>query len=860
MTVRPERAKTGVTPLPILVLVKTPTVGVVENSLNINVAAGWSVAASVTSSTAGLPSGVTPLPSISAGTGTGQNVLFNINDLVPGTSYGFYITDGLGLNPGAGNYTWVVSTNVDTRKVNVPVLNNDQVTITGRVGARASDFQIDIAADKTGTLSENEEITYTITYGTYLLNSVKPLVITGSWSRGTIQGSPSPTVDIVDFVVGSGSTGYGGVEPVVDTINRKVTWTINTFPANTINNTVSFKLKINNSYSGSSRVTFETKGELAGANVVTTDKTISNTYQPPVVIPTITPTPTVGTTSSTSSESSTNSGGATSTPTVTSTPTPTPTQKILRVAIAEIGTDRAVVEVGLGLVPTSLKMIYGKSLTGLNNSISSLNWVKNDRLVVDNLTKDSTYYFRIIADGVRSEIFTFTTAGDRPAANINLNSLQIAVNNIILRQNFILIPEINYGLSIQIQEDENIKEARVIVRNDRVLGVNSADGFDFNSVEAVLGKTDKEIYSVHLAAPPATGYYGIFIFFDDLNGNRVEKKVWELRVVPPLRVVDNRGRVVEGAAATMSRYDESRKLWTELSPELMGLANPQYSDSYGKYQIVLPPGRYRTEVTALGYQNQKVDFDIGMGGDEIYPEVVLERQRMGLLTFGRYLKNAGEGVTAKIDNLRQELNGSIRILNLVAIILLFLSGMITWIFVSDLIGVNWWQMPFSIFRNLWWLITSYKAGAVGGKVVDEKSGKPIRRAEVVLIDDKNKIISKKNTGFLGNFDFRLPEGDSFRLMALKKGYETTPLLDYSRRGLLAGEIVIRIENQISAAEKIQFELTEIIWSISKYLTTFFLIAVLWLLLDFGRQLGWEMVYPWIILAVMAVGMWVKLIY
>ena len=222
-TIRLESQKVGANPLPVLILIKTKTLAV-ENQININVANGWTISSNVNVSTSGLPTGVTPLPGIANGNGVGQIINFSCGDLSADTLYGFYITSGISINPSVGNKTWIVSTHTDTIKVNVPIVSSDQVVVTGKVGALASDFQIGISADKNSDLNIDDVVNYEITYGSYLPTITKPLIISGNWSRGTVVGSPTPSVDILDYVIGSGLI-FASRQPVKGKIIKKTVTT-----------------------------------------------------------------------------------------------------------------------------------------------------------------------------------------------------------------------------------------------------------------------------------------------------------------------------------------------------------------------------------------------------------------------------------------------------------------------------------------------------------------------------------------------------------------------------------------------------------------------------------------------------------
>lgn len=188
----------------------------------------------------------------------------------------------------------------------------NNLSVTATVPAQAGDFvTITELSDPTNAnFPQDTTLTYQITYGTTLSNSVN-FTLVANWSLGTISGSGSPTVEIVDYVVGSATSGYGSATPVIDPVNRTITWTINSFPANTTNQTVTFKLATNNNYTGTAAVDFDISSLIQGPGVNSATSTITSTYQ----AQTITPTPTPN--QSSNNQSTNNEPGTTNIPALT---------------------------------------------------------------------------------------------------------------------------------------------------------------------------------------------------------------------------------------------------------------------------------------------------------------------------------------------------------------------------------------------------------------------------------------------------------------------------------------------------------------------------------------------------------------
>ncbi len=137
-----------------------------------------------------------------------------------------------------------------------PLANAASLTVTATVPAKADDFSSTLSNDDAGiTHGKDEEITYVITYGSSISYS-SSVVIEASWSRGTLEGDQYPSLDVASYVAGSASDAEGGYSPIIDTINRKITWNIGTLAGNSSDKTVTFKLKTTSSVSSARKVTF----------------------------------------------------------------------------------------------------------------------------------------------------------------------------------------------------------------------------------------------------------------------------------------------------------------------------------------------------------------------------------------------------------------------------------------------------------------------------------------------------------------------------------------------------------------------------------------------------------------------------
>lgn len=234
-----------------------------------------------------IPSGATVWPGIgaTASSVSGNAVTFISGDLTVGTLYCFNFsgtssTTGAAGNDQNGTIATKNSSNaiIDSTTYALSIVTDNQIKITATVPSQVSGLPISIESITTGTqFSQNTTLDYKITYGS-LASSAIPLTIQAQWSQGTIAGSPAPSVDIVDYVIGSATDAYGSTPAVIDTVNNTITWTIPSFPANTVGQTVAFSLKTNTSYTGASSVSFDVSARAISGSTVTPDQTITQTY------------------------------------------------------------------------------------------------------------------------------------------------------------------------------------------------------------------------------------------------------------------------------------------------------------------------------------------------------------------------------------------------------------------------------------------------------------------------------------------------------------------------------------------------------------------------------------------------------
>lgn len=188
-----------------------------------------------------------------------------------------------------------------------------ELDVTAAVEPTVNDFTIDVTATKPegDEIYPTEVVTFTIEY-TVVPNTGFPMTLVASWEEGLIEGSGSNYVEVYDYVIGSATFADSGAEPVVDLLNRTITWDIDRVDYSITPHVVSFDLQVKSSFLTTNRILVYTNA----------DATFQDAVHPQVeyllyVDPNLTPTPTVTLTPTPS--------GPTETPPPIQTLTPTPT-------------------------------------------------------------------------------------------------------------------------------------------------------------------------------------------------------------------------------------------------------------------------------------------------------------------------------------------------------------------------------------------------------------------------------------------------------------------------------------------------------------------------------------------------------
>lgn len=770
-SIRLERLKANTSPGNILI---TATTGesVTENSLKVTVGNAWTVSSSssnFTVSTSNLPSGTTAWPGINTSTNVSGNLItFPSSDLTMGVKYGFYITGGISTNPATGdgaNYLWNIATLVgglinNDSDLMVSIIDNDQIVVTGEVPTLASSFNVELAStDQKSSFNQNEVLNYQITYGSSYAQSTT-LVLQAEWSQGTLVGSSTPSIDILDYVIGSATKAYGNVSPVVDLNNQTITWTI-PIPANVTDKTVSFQLRTTSSYTGTTAVDFSVKSRISSP-ATTAYNAVSGQY-------------------SYSAPASTSSS-------TSSTPTPEATltsavNNFDKITINKINTSAIFFELSLNSA-TSIKANYGTSLANLNQHLIFPSMEKFHQVAFTNLENDTIYFFKFTtneAAPISSDILSVKTASQDSKVSLKKNTLIVTGDRNLLwdakRNCFDLVNDCIPVITIpkqsehefifEINNPEEIDRIHILIENSRIRGMSTENNFIQNA-QTDLIEISPGVYQARVVSPALPGEYNVIVKIIDIYGNESSQEVMIIQVVDPIRISDEDGNPIEHARVHFYKYKEQLQLFEILRPGSLLEQNPLYTDPKGQILITLPHGKYRIEIDILGYEPIIQEFTLSPDLSDNYPHLITMRTNTKVLDYVRYHTSTLKDVWAGLDSLLHRLSTSKRFYQVSFFATVFVFYLLLPLSLAAKTHVPLLKLPAHFFHLINRRFSASKM--IRGRVINEKNKSGLKGVEIIILDIHNgRVLSSTHSGNRGYFHF-LPPRESIKIQLNKKGY------------------------------------------------------------------------------------------
>ncbi|KXK07722.1 MAG: hypothetical protein UZ21_OP11001000944 [Microgenomates bacterium OLB22] len=393
------------------------------------------------------------------------------------------------------------------------------------------------------------------------------------------------------------------MSPVIDLVNKKISWSFDSFPAGLIGQTVRFKLRTNTTYTGSSTVSFDTSSRIVGPGVTTDDSTVATTYRYTSSAPTSTPSPTPVTSSS-------------STPTPTITPTQSSTPRFESVNLIEVAHDKVTLEV-LTNLPTKTTLYYGESTNTLTRLLSTPGYEKIHNYLLTDLTPGKIYFFRIkatVENGafINSDYYIVRTPSENSLKEVRPDQVQLRWEQVpltgVTAMTAFTILQSPLTISISVPPTAKVKsmQAHFVLKN--VLGIATEHLLPTTSTTNLI-EVLPNTFVGELLTPTTGGDYLIVVRVTDMEGGiRQLALPYRIHNTSPIAVSDNKTKKpIEHASVVIKRREEQTGL---LRPLDQALALPRFTDERGIYKIILPQGSYQILVSAPGYKSHKGSFEL----------------------------------------------------------------------------------------------------------------------------------------------------------------------------------------------------------------------------------------------------------
>jgi hypothetical protein len=687
------------------------------------------------------------------------------------------------------------------------------VTLSGLVPPQSPDFQFDYTSkDNVTNVKQNDIITYQITYGAHPSAALT--------TNNTITARFDPVFPngsrILDYIHGSATTGYGNSKPIIDWYNRTITWNISSLPAGTVNQRVFFQLIATSNYTGPTVVNFTTYADMNNQYTTMPQKQINQTFR--------------YVESQSASSNNTPPPQQENTPTSTPQPTPIPL-RIIDLSFTEITGSKATVSVTT-TNPSRLSVNYGTDPENMSKAVNTTVFSRNSLIDLTELSPDTAYFLQIRAtDEARqtllSEIYTFTTAKGDISEIPRESAVAIGSGNIVVpvivgrggdtRPLVVITEDTDYRLTYLLLQSLRLENIDTVFKN------RSGDRAPVSAVP--LFEQEKGLFAAGFRAAKA-GYFDIFARIRDIHGNLKEQKIAEIKVIPRLRVYEEKdGRPIGDARVFLYYFNRQSGKYEPLDRERFGnIANPQFTDIRGELRILLPTGRYKAVASALGHSEREVEFSLGKNEGEEFPQIGLTKDYYNMYYLTRFIKDWLADSFNRLTENFEEFSQSVRFFNVVAGSTVVSFSIISLILFSARSRLHPKFIPVFFLFHMHLLFGKHKKRFFYGTVTD-KSGKPLSKSRVEIVDQKTgNVLTHVVTGKTGHFYFPNKFNNPIRVRIEKEGFnpEEVPTeavlsdseikieLESGKENSLSNSALIRISEHLLGAAFETFLLASIV--------------------------------------------------
>ncbi|HSA84009.1 MAG TPA: fibronectin type III domain-containing protein, partial [Patescibacteria group bacterium] len=610
------------------------------------------------------------------------------------------------------------------------------ISVTAEVGPQARDYQLSISSPTTThTLKQETIVHYIITYGASSSAAfTTPLTITANWKASDAQSN----LPILDYVAGSGSKGYGNTTPIVDLTSRTITWNLPAIPAGTVNQQISFDVKINTNYTGANAIPFTIRATMANSYMTKPEVSLAKEYNYDEDFqfdtnPTPTPTPSI----------------AQTVPPVLAPPT---SSLITNFSFTTITDDTTSILIDTNKT-VQARIMYGTSSRSLTQSISTPQSNLRNRITIDDLKPATIYYFRILLKDQAgaestSEIFTFTTAESSVPPDVTDNIIVMTSGGNILLSDIqrtngradsvaLLTPDTDYEVNYVLSKPLALQKIEAIVRT-KVLGLTSQVYASDQTTTIVIPMIEKSpssyVASLKSLSP---GLFEVSVRITDIYGNINEQKVAELKIMSYLTILEEgTTNPISESRVFFTYYTMQTKQFEPLPPHLfINIDNPSYSDETGVVKINLPAGTYQAAVNAFGYTQQEITFTLGAQTGEDFPTIFLHKDPANPVGYLQYYGNAVRDLFTNMSLVVNNLATNVRFFNLIATFIITITIFFTFVFFVFRTRVYPRHLFPYVSHHLKTITRGHPLGTFCAIITDEQ-GKRIKDALISVLDDK----------------------------------------------------------------------------------------------------------------------------
>jgi hypothetical protein len=734
---------------------------------------------------------------------------------------------------------------------------DQNIVITASVGANPDQMIASLSSADSGTVSQNQNLLYTITYGTKLAYST-PLTIQATWGEGTIDGATQPSVTMVDYVSDSAGKAYGNTPAIVDVVNHTITWSITSFPANRTGDTVSFSLETQANYTGTKTVSFPVTAHILDP-AVSTDSTVTKTYlyTQPTATPTPTPTPTTSTTSTTTT--------ATATPLLPGTPL------ITSISLIQVSSTAVTVQIEIAQ-PIPVRLQFGPTPKNLTQSVVALDKTDIHDITLDILQPGTQYYFTVSSDDAKfpflSDIYTFTTpTGSTGNLSADASTLVVtqdssvvydAKNTALEHPNAPIVVATGsiLDLNITIPQSGQITTATIFIRSSKVLGISTVDlsNADLQTDMSSMIEIGQSLYIAKVKTPNEPGNYDVVIRLEDVLGNISEQQIATMQVLTPFSIASSTsGHVpIADARVLLMRYDPRTALYTVIPNTSTSIHNPVISDGNGIVNVNLYAGTYAADISATGYISQHIIFTLDPEGNSGLPHVMLVPAPISPT---RMAQNAIQLITEIVTLFSQDVQSLAHdsaVFDLIFTVSLILLVILSWILVALRLRIPAILTPVFIMEHVVRLVRPHtESHTVHGTILDEETAFPIPHVKVQIADaSTKKVIQNTNSNALGEFHFYLlPYRESYELRVQKSGFSPVKERNIIQSHELKNETVFMVKGHETILELIGGLVRQFFGHAASFSCELFLILTLSLEYLFAQSFGILRAFPFLTITI-----------